>query len=131
MPLTRPVLLNITESAVRSVQLNHQPKATYVTATTSSPSLSTFLIPRHNALQPAQPLFRHQYTARAMSTEKNGITEWASKDDGAFKRQVSSFRDEIKEGGRFSPEKGECGPGATWRVHAPGERFDWILGYGE
>jgi hypothetical protein len=112
MPPTRPVLLNITKSAVRSVQLNHPPKATYVTATTSFPTLSPILVSRRNSLRPAQSLFQRQYTARAMSTEKKGITEWASKDDGAFKRQVSSFRDEIKEGGKFSPEKGECGSGS-------------------
>jgi putative glutathione S-transferase len=35
------------------------------------------------------------------------ITKWAS-GDGSFKRQVSSFRDHIEEGGKFAPEKGEC-----------------------
>jgi hypothetical protein len=44
---------------------------------------------------------------RGMSSEKQEITAWASKDDGSFKRQVSSFRDAIEEGGKFSPEKGE------------------------
>jgi hypothetical protein len=34
------------------------------------------------------------------------ITSWADK-DGSFKRQVSSFRDHIEEGGKFAPEKGE------------------------
>ena len=45
----------------------------------------------------------------SMSSEKKtngGITGWASKEDGAFKRQVSSFRDHIEPGGRFKPEKG-------------------------
>lgn len=37
---------------------------------------------------------------------KGGITAWADK-DGSFKRQVSSFRDRIEEGGKFAPEKGE------------------------
>lgn len=36
-----------------------------------------------------------------------GITDWADKKDGAFKRQISSFRDHIEEGGNFAPEKGE------------------------
>jgi glutathionyl-hydroquinone reductase len=43
---------------------------------------------------------------RNMSTGKQGITAWADK-DGAFKRQVSSFRDRIEEGGKFAPEKGK------------------------
>jgi putative glutathione S-transferase len=60
-----------------------------------------------------------------MSTEKNGITEWASKDDGAFKRQVSSFRDQIEEGGKFAPEKGECGAASDARRgdHALGKKI--------
>lgn len=33
-----------------------------------------------------------------------GITDWASK-DGAFKRQVSSFRDHIEPEGKFPAEK--------------------------
>ena len=37
------------------------------------------------------------------------ITGWAS-GDGSFKRQVSSFRDHIEEGGKFAPEKGEWAP---------------------
>ncbi|KAL7414131.1 glutathione S-transferase omega-like 2 [Mrakia frigida] len=38
--------------------------------------------------------------------DKNSdILKWASK-DGEFKRQVSSFRDAIEEGGKFAPEKG-------------------------
>ncbi|KAL7419700.1 S-glutathionyl-(chloro)hydroquinone reductase [Cryptotrichosporon argae] len=37
---------------------------------------------------------------------KKGITDWADKSDGSFKRQVSSFRDAIEEGGKFPPEKG-------------------------
>jgi len=43
-----------------------------------------------------------------MSTQagKEGITAWADK-DGSFKRQVSSFRDRIEEGGKFAPEKGK------------------------
>jgi putative glutathione S-transferase len=43
-----------------------------------------------------------------MSKDENknsDILRWAS-GDGSFKRQVSSFRDEIKEGGKFAPEKG-------------------------
>jgi hypothetical protein len=45
---------------------------------------------------------------RSMSTQagKEGITAWADK-DGSFKRQVSSFRDRIEEGGKFAPEKGK------------------------
>jgi hypothetical protein len=47
---------------------------------------------------------------RSMSSQsqagKAGITAWADK-DGSFKRQVSSFRDRIEEGGKFAPEKGE------------------------
>lgn len=35
----------------------------------------------------------------------SSITNWASK-DGEFKRQTSTFRDEIKQGGKFEPEKG-------------------------
>lgn len=44
---------------------------------------------------------------RTMSNQagKDGITSWADK-DGSFKRQVSSFRDRIEEGGKFAPEKG-------------------------
>lgn len=42
-------------------------------------------------------------TFRMSSDSK--LTNWASK-DGEFRRQVSSFRDEIKEGGKFEPEKG-------------------------
>jgi hypothetical protein len=41
-----------------------------------------------------------------MSTKEGGITSWADK-DGSFKRQVSSFRDRIEEGGKFAPEKGK------------------------
>lgn len=40
--------------------------------------------------------------------DKKGITGWAS-NDGSFKRQQSSFRDVIEKGGKFEPEKGECG----------------------
>ncbi|EJU01623.1 hypothetical protein DACRYDRAFT_67545 [Dacryopinax primogenitus] len=40
-----------------------------------------------------------------MSAEKKDITSWAAK-DGQFKRQASTFRDEIKKGGQFEPEKG-------------------------
>jgi hypothetical protein len=43
--------------------------------------------------------------SRKMSSGK-GITSWADK-DGSFKRQVSSFRDRIEEGGKFAPEKGQ------------------------
>jgi hypothetical protein len=45
---------------------------------------------------------------RSMSNQagKEGITAWADK-DGSFKRQVSSFRDRIEEGGKFAPEKGK------------------------
>jgi len=45
---------------------------------------------------------------RSMSNQagKEGITAWADK-DGSFKRQVSSFRDRIEEGGTFAPEKGK------------------------
>lgn len=57
----------------------------------------------------------HPFTAtsalRSISTSTPatmGITDWANK-DGAFKRQVSSFRDHIEEGGKFAPEKGETG----------------------
>jgi glutathionyl-hydroquinone reductase len=39
-------------------------------------------------------------------SEKKGITDWSNK-DGHFKRQSSSFRDHITEGGEFAPEKGE------------------------
>lgn len=46
----------------------------------------------------------------SMSTDKSDaqkdITKWAS-NDGHFRRQVSSFRDLIEEGGKFEPEKGE------------------------
>ena len=35
------------------------------------------------------------------------ITEWAEKGTGEFKRQASSFREEIKTGGKFAPDKGE------------------------
>jgi hypothetical protein len=47
--------------------------------------------------------------ARRMSTEQqkgDTITKWADK-DGEFKRQVSSFRSHIEEGGKHAPEKGE------------------------
>ncbi|KAF8609422.1 glutathione S-transferase [Ceratobasidium sp. AG-I] len=44
----------------------------------------------------------------SMSTDKSeaqkDITKWAST-DGHFRRQVSSFRDVIEEGGKFEPEK--------------------------
>jgi len=39
-------------------------------------------------------------------SHKDGSTKWAS-NDGQFKRQVSSFRDEIKKGGKFEPEIGQ------------------------
>ena len=49
--------------------------------------------------------------SRSMSTDKSeaqkDITKWAST-DGHFRRQVSSFRDVIEEGGKFEPEKGRC-----------------------
>jgi glutathionyl-hydroquinone reductase len=38
--------------------------------------------------------------------DNNKLTQWAGK-DGAYNRQVSSFRDHIAEGGPFPPEKGE------------------------
>ncbi|GAA5929908.1 hypothetical protein JCM3775_004461 [Rhodotorula graminis] len=34
------------------------------------------------------------------------ITAWASKEDGQFRRQPSTFRDSIKVGGQFPPEEG-------------------------
>lgn len=37
---------------------------------------------------------------------KGDITKWAGK-DGEFKRQVSSFRSHIEEGGKHAPEKGQ------------------------
>lgn len=37
-----------------------------------------------------------------------GLTDWAAK-DGEFKRQVSSFREHITEGGKHAPEKGAYG----------------------
>lgn len=36
-----------------------------------------------------------------------GINDFADKTDGAYKRQVSSFRDHIEPNGKFPPEKGE------------------------
>lgn len=36
---------------------------------------------------------------------KDGSTKWAS-NDGQFRRQTSSFRDDIKKGGEFEPESG-------------------------
>ncbi|EPQ31664.1 uncharacterized protein PFL1_00997 [Pseudozyma flocculosa PF-1] len=38
-------------------------------------------------------------------SHKDGSTKWSS-DDGQFRRQVSSFRDDIQKGGRFEPEVG-------------------------
>ena len=62
--------------------------------------------------QSISPLLRTATTAATkrafyttMSEEKSGITGWASA-DGSFKRQQSSFRDHIEEGGKFAPEKG-------------------------
>ena len=43
-----------------------------------------------------------------MSGNNEKITSFAGK-DGEYKRQVSSFRDSVKEGGEFPPEKGKCG----------------------
>ncbi len=37
--------------------------------------------------------------------DKKDITSWASK-DGSFKRQVSKFRDEVKQGGKYEAERG-------------------------
>lgn len=42
-----------------------------------------------------------------MSTEKKDILSWAGAKDGQFKRQVSAFRDQVQEGTKFEPEKGE------------------------
>jgi putative glutathione S-transferase len=39
-------------------------------------------------------------------TKNSDILKWASGKDGKFERQVSAFRDEIREGGKFAPEKG-------------------------
>ncbi|CED82196.1 Predicted glutathione S-transferase [Phaffia rhodozyma] len=41
----------------------------------------------------------------ANDNSRSDITKWASS-DGQFKRQVSSFRDVIEEGGKFQPEAG-------------------------
>lgn len=38
-------------------------------------------------------------------TSQKDITKWAS-EDGHFRRQVSSFRDQISNEGKFKPEKG-------------------------
>ncbi|GAA5999028.1 glutathione S-transferase family protein [Rhodotorula paludigena] len=40
-----------------------------------------------------------------MADDKRDITKWASK-DGQFRRQASSFRDQIQVGGKFPPEEG-------------------------
>lgn len=53
-------------------------------------------------------------------TKDKKITGWAS-EDGSFKRQVSSFRDEIKKGGKFEPEKGEL----EWDGH-DSLSYGWI-----
>lgn len=66
----------------------------------SAPALSrTFTSPPRIA-------FLHPGTMskQAGATQKD-ITKFAS-DDGHFRRQESSFRETIKEGGRFPPEKG-------------------------
>lgn len=48
------------------------------------------------------PYFLSTYCSfRKMSTD--GSTKWAS-NDGRFRRQDSSFRDEIAKGGKFEPE---------------------------
>jgi putative glutathione S-transferase len=51
-----------------------------------------------------------------MGNKDNGdkkITGWADK-DGSFKRQVSSFRDQIEPNGKFAPEKGQSASLDDW-----------------
>lgn len=47
-----------------------------------------------------------QAFARTYTTMPADITAWASKEDGQFRRQASTFRDSIKVGGQFPPEEG-------------------------
>lgn len=54
--------------------------------------------------QAASAHYKRQFSSSTTMPDK--ITGWAS-GDGSFKRQVSSFRDHIEEGGKFAPEKGE------------------------
>jgi hypothetical protein len=42
----------------------------------------------------------------SMPPKNDDVTKWSSS-DGHFRRQVSSFRDEIKKGGKFEPELSE------------------------
>jgi hypothetical protein len=58
----------------------------------------------------SQQQHQHYMLARVASrtmssTAAKDITKWAST-DGEFKRQVSKFRQEVKQGGKFEPEKG-------------------------
>ena len=57
--------------------------------------------------QAASAHYKRQFSSSTAMPDK--ITGWAS-GDGSFKRQVSSFRDHIEEGGKFAPEKGEWAP---------------------
>lgn len=64
-----------------------------------------------NPVRRIQSITSHLATRTMTSTStnhshKDGSTNWAS-NDGQFKRQVSSFRDEIKKGGKFEPEVGQ------------------------
>ena len=77
-------------------------------------SVSTIIVSstRRTGFSKASPFYyrgqlhlRQRSLCQSSRMSNAKITDWADK-SGEFKRQQSSFRDEVKKGGKFEPEVG-------------------------